>query len=408
MSVKIQSDSGKKEAWIAEFNTLGAGDMQFLYNGKTVLKSEGIELGLLKEIHGIEKICRSHLSHKTGWSWVETETSHPFGSEPLIKRKWEQAANHIKVVSDIIIRAVTPMDHISIDSLKIPGKWNKVLIYSQLDTESTDIRIEEFDLSDFLGKEKKFNFTPLVLLFVAEDGTQLEIGAGFDLWRWHEAESRLNGKIEFALKGTDEGIVFDRNVFFSEEEYEVGRDNFRFSWYFAWGNVNDKASSIANNSCSCLVPSGKKLVSEKINKTLATSKEETELYNEVNHAYYLDNSKWPISAVVEGNENMFPCFCSRQTGNLLKSWLRSMYNQMKDQGSDIYLSEVDVHICSNSSHMIRGNRKKLIHWDYIYLLAFWEWANKYISESDAHFYITFSKDSSYLDLPSFKGLSGDF
>ena len=72
MTVMIQNSSEKEKNWNAEFNVIGTGDMCFSYNGKTLLKTDGIELGMLKEIHGIEKFCRSHFSEKTGWSWVET------------------------------------------------------------------------------------------------------------------------------------------------------------------------------------------------------------------------------------------------------------------------------------------------------------------------------------------------
>ena len=435
MSVKIQNNIETDRDWNAEFNVFGTGDMCFSFEGKTILKSDGIELGMLKEINGIEKICRSHYSAKTKWSWVETETFHPFGSEPVVKRKWEQAANHIKVVSDIIIRATTPMDHISIDSLILPGKWDKVLIFSQLNPESTEISIEEFDLSNYIGKEKQFDFLPLVMLFVAEDGTELEIGAGYDLWRWHDLISGFGGKAEFVLKGTNEGLFLDRKIFFSDEDYEMPRNNFRFSWYFAWGNSMEMKPSVNINSCSLLTPLGNKLVS--MQKEL----QDTENINGVadiigNHAYCLDNSKWPLTAVIEGNQNIgkpilntrgdmfklnsgsavysnkrdsseciFPCFCSRQSGNFLKSWFRSQFNISRDLNSDVYLCDIDVHICTNASHLIRGKRKNFIHWDYFYLLSFWEWANKYLGDTDIYFHIIFSKDSPFADLPSVKGLS---
>ena len=409
MSVEIQNNSGKNLDWNAEFNIVGPGDMCFSCAGKTILESDGIELGMLKESNGIEKICRSHFSNKTGWSWVETKTHHPFGPEPVVKRKWEQAANHIKVVSDIIIRATTPMDHISIDSLKLPGEWNKVLIFSQLTPDSTEISIEEFDLTNFSGRQKKFDHIPLVLLFVAEDGTELEIGAGYDLWRWHEIISRFEGKTEFALKGTDEGLVFDRKIFFSNEEYEMPRNNFRFSWYFAWGNVNDNKPSDSFNSYTLLAPSDKKLIlKEEFNVLPGAESENKPVDTTANHAYCLDNSTWPSTAVVENDKNIYPCFCSRQTGNYLKSWLRSISNKIRDQKKDVYLCGIDVHVCSNASHMIRGKRKTLVHWDYIYLLGYWDWANKHLSETDTAFHILFRQDSLFANLPSVKGLSGGF
>jgi hypothetical protein len=391
MPVKINNNNVKESSWNAEFNIFGTGDMCFSLNGSALLKSEGIELGILKEANGVEKICRSHFSDKTGWSWVETETFHPFGSEPVIKRKWEQAGNHIRVVSDIIIRGSIPVDHVSIDSLKLPGKWKKGLIFSQLNPDSTEISIEEIDLSDFLGKEKKFTYMPLVMVLTAEDGTELEIGAGYDLWRWHEAGSRFGGEEEYLLKGTGDGLFFDRKISFHDDEFELGRDNFRFSWYFAW--ACESIVSVKYDLFNKLTPSGRKLISD----------------NRVEeHVYCLDGPAWPLIASAEGNPEKHPCFCSRQTGNYLKSWLRSLYHKIKDDEIDVYLCGIDTHICSNASHMVRGKRINLMHWDYIYLLSFWEWANKYMGSTDNCLYIIFKKNSPFADLPSVKGLSDRF
>ena len=389
MTVKIDNKIDGCENWSCDFNSFGAGDMSFSFDGETLLKSDGIELGILKELHGLEKICRSHYSDKTGWSWVETVTHHPFGSEPIIKRKWEQAANHIRVVSDIIIRGPLTLDHISIDPLKLPGKWKKVVIYSQLTPESSEIKVAELDVSDFLGKEKRFDHIPLVLLFVAEDGKELEIGTGYDLWRWHECASRFGGKSEFVLRGTDGGLSLERKVLVFDEDYEMQRNNFRFSWYFAWGKNKDNNKAKSFDKCNTLTVSREKLFSD--NKT-------------TDCVYSLDNSSLPDAVSIEGIPGIFPCFCSRQINNYLKQWLRSLYHKIKEPKKDIFLCDFDSHICLNASHLGRGKKKSSIHWDHVYLLGLWEWANKYLGDSSINFYILSDKNSKLANLPSFKGM----
>ena len=385
MAVKIENKIDGSESWSCDFNSFGPGDMSFSFDGKTLLKSDGIELGMLKELHGLEKICRSHFSDKTGWSWVETETLHPFGSEPVIKRKWEQAGNHVRVVSDIIIRGPLSLDHISIDSLKLSGKWKQVTIYSQSDPATAEIKVEELDLSDFLGKEKQFDYIPLVLLFVSEDGEELEIGTGYDLWRWHEFASRFNGRSELILKGTDDGLTLERKVLAFDEDYEMQRNNFRFSWYFAWDKKNNYKPKTFDK-CNTLTVSGKKLFSD--NKT-------------TDCVYCLDSSTLPETVLVDGMSGKFPCFCSRQINNYLKQWLRSLYHKIEGQKKDIYLCDIDPHVCLNAAHLTRGKKNNSIHWDYVYLLGFWEWANKYLGGSDINFYI---KNSPFVNLPSMKGM----
>ena len=264
----------------------------------------------------------------------------------------------------------------------------------------------------FWAKRKSLILCRLFCCFFTEDGTRLEIGTGYDLWRWHEAASRFGGKSEIFLKGTDDGILFERKICFEEADFCIGRTNFRFSWYFAWDYAGDVSDAVTlpqvdgesisqfdkvlpneRKSYNLLTPSGKKLVSNGPSDR---------------HVYCLDNMSWPTPAIVEGKRAKCPCFCSRQTCNYMKSWFRSLYNRTKNQKTDIYLCDIDIHVCLNASHMVRGKRKRLVHWDLIYLLSFWEWANKYLSEADNHFYIVFDKNSTFAELPSIKGLSSEF
>lgn len=386
MTVKIDGKFDEL-GWDCEFNSFGPGDMSFSVEEKTLLQTDGIELGVLREIHGFEKISRSHYSDKTGWSWVETETVHPFGSEPMIKRKWVQAGNHIRVTSDIVIRGPIPTKHISIDSLKILGNWSKVIIYSQFGPCSPEVKIEEIDVSDFLGKEKQFDFIPLVLVFVTEDGLELEVGSGYDLWRWHDFAGRFNGKSKFLLQGVDDGLIFERKVLLFDEESEMGRNNFRFNWYFAWGKSNE-TKSLNKPAFNTLSVKEKKLFSDK--KT-------------TENIYLLDNSNWSEAVLVEGVSGCYPCYSSRQLINYLKQWFRSVSSKIQDETQGIVLCDVDPHICSNLVHL-NGAKTNPIHWDYSYILGFWEWANKCLGKRESKFYIIPDEKSLFANLPSFRGM----
>ena len=168
------------EACYFDFNNL-PGEMLFKYNGFEILKNCGVELGILKEKSGFEEKCRLHQNDKNDWFWLETETRHPFGPEPLIRHKYEQAGNHIRVTTDIQISRQLQMENILIDNLSIPGKWKEIHIFDYEKT-SGEIYKKEHLVKDIT--EINLEHVPLVVLFIAEDGTRLEIGAGFDLWRW--------------------------------------------------------------------------------------------------------------------------------------------------------------------------------------------------------------------------------
>ena len=381
----------KVSNWNTEYNTTGPGSMVFSLNNNPMLSSNGVELGMLKEIHGIENICRTHTSDKTEWDWIETETFHPFGSEPVIKHKWEQAGNHIRVVTDIIIRGKTPLDFISIDSLKLSGNWESVKIISQIEPNSTELRIEEFDISSIKENNLDLPHYPLVLLFKSIDGTDLEIGAGYDLWRWN-INNRFDAHTQFSLHFINEELIFERKVLKWDEEYLMPRNNFRFSWYFAWGESTDSSSDNIND-LNTLLFKDQKLLSD--NSTSTSS-------------FKFDNNSWPQSVIIENNDLIFPCFCSRQTNNLLKKWLRSTIAQMlTKKEKDIHLYNVDSNLCTKNAHIIGQKNKKIIHWDIPYMLGLWEWANKYLSEYDSTISIHFSKDNIFSELPSVKGMNSE-
>ncbi|HJO95636.1 MAG TPA: hypothetical protein QF753_19735 [Victivallales bacterium] len=388
MSYKIQNNNPDKDHWEAEFDIAGTGDMAFSYNNRTLLKSRGTELGMLKELNGISEYTRTHTSEKTDWQWVDSKTIHPFGSEPVIKRKWEQASNHIKVVTDITLHSETPMKYMKIDTLEVPGKWSKILIIGQNSIDDLNISVKELDVASLEKNEYKFDCIPLVVLFKAEDGTMLEVGTGYDLWRWSHAD-RYEAECNYSLIFKSDGILFNRQPFVWNNDHAFPRINLRFTWYFAWGCESE--NSTADVAKNILEIRNKKMTVNKITDT---------------NSYKIDNSLWPKTAIAENNNSSIvtPCFSSRQTGNLLKKWLRSLFPKVESTGENIILNNIDPGLCLNSSHMERGNNKNTLHCDYLYIMSLWEWANKYLGEFESNFLISIREDSLFKNLPSAKGL----
>ncbi|MCP4178488.1 MAG: hypothetical protein GY756_12045 [bacterium] len=388
MSYRILNSNPNVDHWEAEFDISGTGDMTFSYNGKTLLKSRGTELGMLKELNGLSEYTRTHTSEKTDWQWVDSKTIHPFGSEPMIKRKWEQASNHIKVVTDITLHSETPMKYMKIDTLEIPGKWSKIVVIGQSGIDDLNVTVKELDVASLEKSEYKFDSVPLVVLFKAEDGTMIEIGTGYDLWRWNQTE-KYEAECNYSLILKSDGILFNRQPFVWENDYSFPRNNLRFTWYFAWGKETENESTdVVKN------------ILEVHNKKLTVNKVDD------NKNYTIDNSLWPKTAIIKNNDNsiLSPCFSSRQTGNLFKKWLRTLFPKIELTGENITLYDIEPGLCLNSSHMERSNDKDILHCDYLYIMSLWEWANKYLGESESNFLISLKKDSLFRNLPSAKGL----
>lgn len=381
-----------KEKWVFGYKNTTKTVLSFSFAGRELFESEGVEMGILKEPQGITKSVRPHYSAKTKWSSVDSETVLPFGSEPKIKRKCEQAANHFRVTTDVSVFSKIALESVCVDSLKIKGAWKEIDTYCQKDSKSQEIVKNTISIEDLNTKAITFDYAPLAVVFRDESGVELEIGSGYDLWRWNNSD-RFEAKRLFSIKKHKDCIIFDRKPLVWKIEHEVSKFNFRYTWYFSWKKSDleetDKKSSrrkaealeITNNK---LIPANKDFTS-------------------VANVSLLSN--WPESACVSNNTE--PCFASRQTENLLKSFVRStLSNNIKDREKKLTLRDVNPQICFKASHLERAKEEAFTHWDYFYVMAFWEWANKHLAASGKNFCITMKDDCVLAELPSALGLAG--
>lgn len=383
MTLKI---TNSKDNWHAEFNNEACGTTDFFYNDQKLFRVNGVNLGILKEEYGIEDSCKAHEMEKTNWQWVETETVHPFGSEPTIHHKFEQAGKHFRVTTDISIKETMPVDRIDVDNLEIFGSWKKLVVISQKDQESTELYTDEFSLTELKNGEKiTFVLPPLSFYLEDENGFKLEIGTGYDLWRWYLSEE-LKGSSQYVFEIHEDHIFFKRQVLILEEEQNLDKMNLRFNWFFSWSEPSS-AKPESKTEPYTLNNYGGKLFPNR-NKDIETP------------IFKLGNKSWPISACSENDyEDKYICFCSRTTSNLLHKWLRT-YSEYIDNKTSIELINIKPALCTNTSHVKKHNYDKAIHWDYPYILGFWEWANNLLCENENEIKIKLSDESPFSEFPS--------
>ena len=375
----------REKNWSIDYDT-APGELSFKHNDVEFLKSTGVELGILLEKYAYEEKNRLHESTKNDSFWVETETKHPFGAEPVIKHKYEVAGNHVRVTTDIQISHTLPVENILIDKLNMPGDWDTLDLYQFEEAMPYKISKKTYKIDSF--EDLKFDTIPLIIVLNKRDGSQLEIGSGFDLWRWdiadkHEAVS------EFILKKDADGINFIRKPAVWNEEYELQRRNFRFSWYFAWGKKEKDKENIKNVN----------MLSFDKNKLKQGSD-----YDSSIHDFIIDDKS--ILENIEKDSSKDICFCSRAFFNMFKHWLRVLYNEDNSGKYTITLNNVKSGICSKTSHVAgKSKKKKQIHFDYLYLFGIWEWANQHLGDSDINFSIKLDKTNLLSELPSAVGLN---
>lgn len=372
--------------WEADFNPLRSTVFTFNYADRELFDCDGVELGFLKEIHGMRKHLRFHTSDKISWYSVDSEVIQPFGPEPVIRRKIEQSGNFMRVTTDVLIKDTMPLKFLKIDTLKIHGEWENITFYYQSCYDRSDILSKEINFNELNDKGISFDMIPLVVLFTDKNGIQLEIGTGYDLWRWNSA-ARFSAKNKFILKKEKDYIVFERIPVFWDNEQEVQKFNFRFSWYFSWGKKTATESKIQKNITTLFLKSNK------------LSAYQPGICN-----YKLDYSNWPEPAKTSNSNE--PCWASRQAENLLKDFLRKTLPKMNEKDKFICLHGISSHICFNSGHMERNKPETFVHWDYWDMMVLWEWANKFFVNNDKKLMLIPDLHSLFSALPSFRGMAG--
>jgi hypothetical protein len=370
--------------WEADFNPRRVTVMSFSYAGRDLFDCDGVEIGFLKEVHGMQKHLRFHTADKTSWYSVDSKVIQPFGPEPIIGRRIEQSGNFMRVTTDVLIKSAMALEFLKIDTLRIRGEWENITVYYQSSRESFYVLSKEIDIENIDNKRVLFETIPLAVVFTDKNGIQLEIGTGYDLWRWNNA-ARFYAENRFVIKKEKDYIVFERTPILWENEHEIKKFNFRFSWYFAWGK--------------------KSLTERKSKKKIATlllQANKLAAYQAEICDYKLDYSNWP-TATKSSNSNE-PCFASRQTENLLKDFLRKTLPKMSERDKFICLHGVLPHICSNSGHMERNKPEIFVHWNYWNMMVFWEWANNFFASNDKKFAFITDSQSLLSYLPSFRGM----
>lgn len=371
--------------WEADFKSHRGSVMSFGYAGRELFDCGGVEIGFLKEFQGVQKHLRFHTADKIPWHSSDSKVVQPFGTEPVIGRKIEQAGNFMRVTTDVLIKSAMSLEFLKIDELTIRGEWENITVYYQPLLESFDILVKEIDIGNAEDRRISFKTIPLAVVFTDKNGVQLEIGTGYDLWRWNSS-ARFCAENKFVIKKEKDYIIFERTPISWENEHEIEKFNFRFSWYFAWGK--------------------KTLIKRKAQKevtALMLHDNKLAAYQPGICRYKLDYSNWP-EATKSSNSNE-PCFASRQTENLLKDFLRKTLPKMSEKDKFICLHEVYPHICFNSGHMERNKPNAFVHWNYWNIMVFWEWANKFFANNGKKLAFVPNNQSLLSCLPSFKGMS---
>lgn len=363
----------KTKNWSAELCSSDGTPFKFDYKGRDVLNIRPVSTGVISEAGGIVKKSRLHERVDNLSCTLEYENVIPFGTEPVIRRSFELAANHIKVTFDFELKRPLALERIEVDPLFLPGKWKRFAVISAITPGQGIPKIEWQDIADGAQTLYKSSTPCLICLFEDCDGRIIEIGAGDDLWRWNAAGSIQNAHGEFEITATDAGITLTRIPLVFNELTECGKRNWRFKWYFAWGSAEDKTPPLSRKAVKLSA---------------------------------LDGDPVPDSSLIAIDETRYLpetfCFQAPAAERRLKKIIRSATGK---ESSAFLLSDIEPHVCCSAAHLDRGNKKVLLHWDMMSILDFHLWANQLLAQSGSSLTIRADKTNPAMRLPSISGLA---
>ncbi len=219
--------TGNELPWEARYELEQTfGPATFDYDGEPLCSAPICRIDDLDESLALADDVRS--SRKGQAAIVHTTGQLPFGAGVRFAHTSHFSDHAVRVVTDIRIPKGTVLKtKLEVDSLKFPGNYR----------EWRQLR-EDGELSDWTALESEpvtWTQHPLALVLRRDDGVELEIGVGVDVWRWREGLLEAGNRGQYCLERGPDGIHFRRVVTRVDEEHSPRPRSYRFSWYLAWG-----------------------------------------------------------------------------------------------------------------------------------------------------------------------------
>jgi hypothetical protein len=368
---KIEID---EECWSAGHDLEQHSPFSLKLNGDkepATIDLAGVTVGRFNESMALPvKAVRHDFMEEDGYR-VDTRSVIPFGSEPAVLRKFEYYSNIIKITTDIRVKAPVEGNVFSIDELLLQGKWKRFAVIgaSKKKQINDKIKWKKASVSESPLYESKNLFG--IILLESEDGVRIEIGTGFDIWRWNIAQEMedVDGKLIIELN-KEGSVIIKRHIMCAENDFVIPKREWRFNWYMAWDTGADSVSD------SAVEPT-----------TISVNKFE-----------------WSDAGLVKEGDSILsaPCLHSKAARNRLKKWIRSQLDISR--GKEVRIIDVKPHICGNPAHLERPKYDELLHWDLPDIIDLWFWANRQLRKKESLFSLLPEKNGVFEHLPSFKNM----
>ena len=378
------------ESWNAEHAPEKQEPFVLSLNKSEKVILDGVGLTALNERDALtEKVIKHDLMDDFGHT-VDSKSIIPFGVEPMLSRKFDYYLKTIRITTDIRLRGKTTLTEFNVDDMRLTGEWSRfavITLDAKGDMPNSIPWVDTPSKAGTLWKaDKVFSF----ILLESANGTRLEIGTGFDLWRWNTAPS-MGATGRFTLEKKDNGeIILKRTVLHFDAETEIAGREWRFNWYLSWstGPFENRENRFDDEINAFPPTGGKAKLPRNKQKDLAFSLKETQ---------------WPEQARISRNANLAtsPCFHSKMVRNHLRKTIRSIAARADESLENVLILDCTPHFCDSCRHLERPKQGNLAHWDIADIITLHFWANRKLHKKNVKLKIRAPFDGIFNELPSF-------
>ncbi len=299
------------------------------------LEVEGISCDGFQERQALVGKNRRHRAEDGLSAGVEQERTIPFGCEFQVRRRMTVADGFVQVTVDVRAGNGGRLRQCVLDPVRLSGQWRRFGV-------SMDGR--HFEWHEVGEEERTLTFPVPPLRCLAEDlsGARLEVGCGDDLWRHRIAESLPQCAASFSMTVTRREISLERRVLDFAADAEVPARAWRWEYCMAWVTSGATADSVG--------------------ETDAVRSE-------------LTDWEGPVGGLRQGPA-ADGAFCM-----MAPSVRRRLRDLVRSAGASLVLEVPPPGVCAAASHLDRGGRVELLHWDFGERLALKLWGCRQLGRS---------------------------
>ena len=373
-------------------------------NGDVLLEAPRFHIDDIGDESAI--VLKQRAFRKAGTAMATSTGYLPFGSETKFFQSCRYAANHVRITFDLRWRRNTAIRrHLGLGSLFLPGKWKRYFCLPPSLHLSEGAKPKWQDISDaddapaMIGH---WHRPPLALVFERADGTAVEIGTGYDLWRWEQCLGLGPENGSYKILREENGLRLVREPVMCCEEFTPLPRDYRFTWYAAWRSAKAQETSPLPPANPLQFDLRRGLTPGGLAETVA-HKSEPPVFS-----LDLNDIAWPAkfrragtaAAYIRGENEAQPCWKSPGMQKGLRHAIRQLAG-LSTEGT-LQLRGVNPGLCWDSTHLGYKNPDGVAHWDINSVLDFAVWTRQQLGLG----WQIQTETGALAELPSMTGLFG--